>query len=84
MNTTFLIAFAAVQCGLLAILAVLRMQRMEAEQRPSLRDQLAAKAMQAFVSGHIAHYGHENYWKPSDMAGEAYGVADAMLEARSS
>lgn len=83
MSATFLIGFVAVQCGLLAVLAILRMQRMEAEQRPSQRDQLAAQAMQAFISGHIAHYGHDNYWKPSDMAGEAYGVADAMLEASS-
>lgn len=48
----------------------------------SLRDYFAAKAMRAFLSGHVAHYGHENYWKPSDMASEAYGIADAMLAAR--
>lgn len=48
----------------------------------SLRDYFAAKAMQAYLSGHIAHHGHESYWPPNDIATEAYGVADAMLKAR--
>lgn len=48
----------------------------------SLRDYLAAKAMQGFLAGHVAHYGHENHWRYADMAGDAYQVADAMLKAR--
>lgn len=48
----------------------------------TLRDYFAAHAMQAYLSGHIAHYGHENYWRPEDIAHEAYGSADAMLKAR--
>ncbi len=49
----------------------------------TLRDYFAAKAMQGFLGGHVAHYGHENHWRFQDMAGEAYAVADAMLKARS-
>lgn len=48
----------------------------------SLRDYFAAKAMQAYLSGHIAHNGHESYWRPEDIASEAFIVADAMLQAR--
>lgn len=56
--------------------------RAEAVGGMSLRDYFAAKAMQAFLTGHVSHYGHENYWAPKDMATEAYTVADAMLKAR--
>lgn len=48
----------------------------------TLRDYFAAKAMQAFLSGHIAHHGHESPWPYDQMVFEAYAVADAMLEAR--
>lgn len=48
----------------------------------TLRDYLAAKAMQAFLSGHIAHHGHESHWPYDQMASEAWNVADAMLKAR--
>lgn len=48
----------------------------------TLRDYFAAKAMQGFLGGHVAHYGHENHWRFEDMADEAYAVADAMLTAR--
>ena len=48
-----------------------------------MRDYFAAKAMQAFLSGHIAHHGHENHWPYDQMASEAWDVADAMLKARS-
>ena len=48
----------------------------------TLRDYFAAKAMQAFLSGHIAHYGHENHWPYDQMASEALDVADALLAAR--
>jgi hypothetical protein len=48
----------------------------------TLRDYFAAKAMQAAISGHIAHYGHENHWKVGDIASYAYEMADAMLKAR--
>lgn len=50
--------------------------------RQSLRTDLAVKAMQAFLSGHIAHYGHENHWPYDQMASEALSVADALLAAR--
>lgn len=48
----------------------------------TLRDYFAAKALQAFMSGHIAHYGHENHWPYAGLASEAYKLADAMLKAR--
>lgn len=48
----------------------------------TLRDYFAAKAMQAFLSGHIARYGHDNHWRYMDLPAEAYQVADAMLKAR--
>ncbi|WP_147400283.1 hypothetical protein [Achromobacter sp. K91] len=48
----------------------------------TLRDFFAAKAMQAFLSGHITHYGHERHWPYAEMASEAFDVADAMLAAR--
>jgi hypothetical protein len=49
----------------------------------SLRDYLAGQAMQGFIGGHIAHYGHENHWSYDQMASESFEVADAMLKARS-
>lgn len=49
----------------------------------SLRDSFAMAAMQAFVSGHTAHYGHESYfWPRREIATEAYEMADAMLLSR--
>ncbi|WP_322884217.1 hypothetical protein U8C35_07625 [Sinorhizobium medicae] len=48
----------------------------------SLRDWFAGQAVQAAVSGHIAHYGHENYWPPKDIASYAYEVADALIADR--
>ena len=48
----------------------------------SLRDHFAGLAMQAFLNGHVSHYGHENPWPYDAMASEAYDVADAMLRAR--
>ncbi|MBJ2142570.1 hypothetical protein JC796_17645 [Delftia acidovorans] len=47
-----------------------------------LRDHFAGLAMQAFLNGHVSHYGHENPWPYEAMASEAYDVADAMLRAR--
>ncbi|MHC3433153.1 hypothetical protein [Delftia lacustris] len=47
-----------------------------------LRDHFAGMAMQAYLSGHIAHHGHESPWPYDAMASEAYDVADAMLRAR--
>lgn len=47
-----------------------------------LRDHFAGLAMQAFLSGHVSHYGHDNHWPYDAMASEAYDVADAMLRAR--
>jgi hypothetical protein len=49
----------------------------------TVRDYFAAKAMQASIDGHFAHYGHEGgYWSPADIASYAYECADAMLKAR--
>lgn len=48
----------------------------------SQRDWFAGLAMQAYVSGHISHHGHQNYWDPKGIADSAYEVADAMLAAR--
>lgn len=50
----------------------------------SIRDYFAAKAMQADLTGHIGHYGHESHWPVDQMASHAYEVADAMLKARQS
>jgi len=50
--------------------------------RTALRDEFAAKAMQGFLSGHVAHYGHDNHWPYQALASEAYDMADAMLKAR--
>lgn len=56
--------------------------RAEAIGGMTQRQYLAGKAMQAAISGHFAHYGHESsYWAPRDIATYAYEVADAMLEA---
>jgi len=49
----------------------------------TLRDYFAAKAMAAYVSGHISYYGHEsNHWPIDSLSSEAYSTADAMLKAR--
>lgn len=50
----------------------------------TLRDHFAGLAMQGFLSGQVAHHGHQSHWQYGDMAAEAYEVADAMLEARAS
>lgn len=48
----------------------------------SVRDYFAAKAMQAFLSGHIAHYGNKIDWPFDWITSEAWDVADAMLATR--
>lgn len=48
----------------------------------TVRDYFAAKAMQAAITGHITHFGHDNYWNPKDIAAYADEVADAMLAER--
>lgn len=70
------------QLLLLVLIQTIRIQRMERERRGTLRDEFAAKAMQAFLSGHIAHYGHDNHWPYAQLASEACDMADAMLKAR--
>lgn len=47
----------------------------------TLLDYFAAKAMQANLTGHISHYGHDN-WPFDHMASHAYDIAAAMLKAR--
>ncbi|MFS2050992.1 Arc family DNA-binding protein [Variovorax sp. Varisp41] len=60
-----------------------RLKNSMLDPSPSLRDHYAGLAMQAFLSGHIAHHGHESHWPYEAMAAEAVEVADAMLKARS-
>lgn len=48
----------------------------------TLRDWFAGLAMQAAITGHIAHYGHDNCWPPRGIATYVDEIADAMLEAR--
>ena len=47
-----------------------------------LRDYFASRAMQAWLSGHVAHYGHENFWALDAIAQSSYEMADAMIKAR--
>lgn len=47
----------------------------------SQRAHFATAAMQAFLTGHITHHGHEQNWSYDHMASEAVDVADAMLAA---
>ena len=54
----------------------------EAVGGATLRDYFAAKAMQAWLSGHVAHYGHENFWALDAIAQSSYEMADAMIKAR--
>lgn len=51
-------------------------------QGMTLRDHFAGLAMQALIAGHIAHYGHENYWPSKDLVSSSLEYADAMLKAR--
>lgn len=69
-------------CVLLAVLAFLllvRVQRLEGEPRPTLRDYFAAKAMQAAITHHIP----EDAAQLRFAADNCYAIADAMLKARS-
>jgi hypothetical protein len=45
-------------------------------------DIFAAKAMQGMLAGHFACYGHDNYWKRTEIASEAYDMAEAMMAER--
>ena len=56
--------------------------RAEAVGGATLRDYFAAKAMQAWLSGHVAHYGHGNFWALDAIAQSSYEMADAMIKAR--
>lgn len=51
--------------------------------REARRLDATEEAMNAMLSGHFAHYGHENYWPRKEAADEAGGMADALLAARS-
>ena len=48
----------------------------------ALRDYFASMAMQAWLSGHVAHYGHEAFWALDAIAQSSYEMADAMLASR--
>lgn len=78
--------------GLLALLLTIRLQRLEAEPRPTLRDYLAAKAAQGLLANSEgAHRGQEptldalirDKRNADTFAELAYDMADAMLRARS-
>lgn len=73
-----LILFCAAQCLLLALIAVIRMQRLDGEHRPTLRDYFAAKAMAGSLAGEPG-----SHLVPHTLARDAYVHADAMLKARS-
>ena len=57
--------------------AVLRLQ-IELQSKPDLRDQFAMAALTGLV---VANYGKKDI-DPMDVASWAYGIADAMMEAR--
>ena len=56
--------------------------RAEAVGGATLRDYFASRAMQAWLSGHVAHYGHANFWALDAIAQSSYEMADAMIKAR--
>ena len=56
--------------------------RLSGGEIETLRDKFAGQAAQAAISGHIAHYGHENHWHAAGIASYAFEIADAMLAAR--
>lgn len=59
-------------------------ETLKGQEGMTLRDYFAAKAMQAAISGHIAHYGHDDYfYSVKTIASYSYEMADAMLKARS-
>lgn len=47
----------------------------------TMRQVYAGQAMQAMITGQIAHHGHENHWAYADLASEAVQMADALLKA---
>ncbi|WP_395055224.1 hypothetical protein [Polaromonas sp.] len=68
----------ALLCAFLALLCLLmlvRMQRLEGEPRPNLRDYFAAYAMSGYIVG-------TDRPKVDVIAKVAYEVADAMIKAR--
>lgn len=70
---------------LLELAAKLRQCTQEHEmtkEENNLRDDFAMAAMQGYISGHTAHYGHDNDWPTNALAAEAYKMADAMMKAR--
>ena len=87
MSAAFWLGILAAQAGLLALICLVRMQRLEAEARATLRDYFAAKAMHAIVTT-------TNSWKDNGFVPRngwsiaennalcAYELADAMLKAR--
>lgn len=65
--------------GLLALLLTIRLQRLEAEPRLTLRDHFAAAAMQGELACQREGYEWGTHEK---LATNSYAVADAMLRAR--
>lgn len=47
-----------------------------------LWDKVAIESTQAFIAGHVSHYGHENAWVPSDLVSCAADIADAFMAER--
>lgn len=48
-------------------------------EQKTLLDEIAISAMNAFITGHCAHYGHRDFWPYEDIASEAYDMAEEML-----
>ena len=84
-SQVFLLCLIAAQCVLLGLIAAMRMQRMEAELRPSLRDQLAIAALPALLHQELGPrgiYQHVCEQSAIQVSVRAYEMADAMLESR--
>ena len=47
-----------------------------------LWDRVAVAATQAFITGHITHFGHENVWQDKELVSCASDYADAFMAER--
>ena len=63
--------------GLLALLLTIRLQRLEAEPRPTLRDYMAGQWLAGYIASPTAID-----MPMEEAANAAYDMADAMLRAR--
>lgn len=81
-SQVFLLCLISAQCVLLGMIAAIRMQRMEAELRPSLRDQIAIEALAALIGHEGKDYENRGKASVKTLPAFAYQFADSMLEAR--